>query len=152
MERFDRSDDLAKFIVHAVREALGVLVETHVIDHREFQKVVSAGAADLYIGHWGADFPDPASFFELFQSSSRLNYTGWSNSEYDKNVALAAATMDPALRAKAYAEAEQLLLERDVAIYPLYYVKNTALVGKRLKSFSISPLNYLFIKDVVLSE
>jgi ABC-type oligopeptide transport system substrate-binding subunit len=106
----------------------------------------------MYIGQWGADFPDPANFFELFQTSSRLNYTGWSNSEYDKAVTLAAGTMDSAKRDKAYGEAERLLLERDVAIYPLFYRKNTALAGKRLKSLSISPLNYLFIKDVLLGE
>jgi ABC-type oligopeptide transport system substrate-binding subunit len=60
--------------------------------------------------------------------------------------------MDGEKRAKAYAEAERILLERDVVIYPLYYRKNTAVVGRRLNRFSISPLNYLFLKDVDLAE
>jgi ABC-type oligopeptide transport system substrate-binding subunit len=152
MERFDRADELAKFAVHSFRESLGVLVETHVLEHAEFQKILASGKMDLFIGQWGADFPDPATFFELFESGSRLNYTGWKNTEYDRAVAAGAMMMDADRRARAYSDAEQLLLERDVAIYPLYYAKNTALTGRRVKAFSISPLNYLFIKDLVLGD
>jgi oligopeptide transport system substrate-binding protein len=152
MQRADRAEDLTRFLVHDIRENLGIVVEPHVLEQAAYRKLLSEGKADLYIGTWGADFPDPANFFELFQSSSRLNYTGWRNSEFDAQVARGATTMDPTQRARAYSEAERLLLERDVAIYPLFYRRNTVQAGRRLKSLMISPLNYLFIKDVALGD
>jgi hypothetical protein len=37
-------------------------------------------------------------------------------------------------------------------ILPLFYQRNTALLGPKIDRFNISPLNYLFIKDVTLKR
>lgn len=84
-------------------------------------------------GGWIADWRDAANFLQLFESNSPLNYSFWSDPDFD-------ALMQRADRAEGIArqqlllEAEQRLLDAQVII-PLYYYVSRHLVKSNVQGF-----------------
>ncbi|MCM2276987.1 MAG: peptide ABC transporter substrate-binding protein [Oligoflexia bacterium] len=149
VERFDGAEVLARFLSKNIEERLGIPVEYRFPASGESLR---SAKTDLFVAHWGADYPDAENFLSVFAKGSGSNYTAWTSPEFDATLARAQASSDAGERLLAYSEAERLLLEKEVAIVPLFYRKNTVLLGGRVQRFSISPLNYLFFKDVAIRE
>ncbi|KXU35837.1 ABC transporter substrate-binding protein [Cephaloticoccus primus] len=80
---------------------------------------------------WAGDYLDPASFLEIFSSTSGNNHTGWSSQEYDSLLYRAARTADPAARYALLARAEEILLQ-ELPIIPIYYAATVRLVHPSL--------------------
>ncbi len=152
VERFDGAEAMAAYLAKSLREKLGIELEPRVGSSAEFQQALNSGQTAIFVNHWGADFPDAANFFEVFSSGSGTVYTGWKSPEYDRYMEQARATLDQPSRLVAYAAAEKILLERDIVVLPLFYRKNAVLLGERVGSFQISPLNYLFFKQIRLKQ
>ena len=148
VEKFDGGEALGEWLAFTLREKLGVAVTARVASAQEFQAAIKGHKADLFVGHWGADFPDASNFLEVFGSKSGTNPTGWKSSAYDALLAKAASTTDSAARLAVLAQAEKILVVDDVVILPLFYRKNAVLLGPKVKSFELSPLNYLFFKNL----
>lgn len=150
VEKFDGAEVFAEFLTRSFKDKLGIELRAKVAGPAEFQKTLKEGKADLFVNHWGADYPDPNNFFEVFTSTSGTNSTGWKNAQYDGHVARAKSSLDSGERLMAYTEAERILVRNEAVIVPLFYRKNAVLVGPRLQRFEISPLNYLFLKKLQL--
>ena len=150
VERMDGGEALSNLIVKSLQEKLGVTAEAHTGSPSEFLSALKAGDADLFVRHWGADYPEPSNFLEVFESESGNNFTGWKSPEYDRLLGRARDAADTKQRVDAYLQAEHLLLQKETVIVPLFRRRNTVLIGPRVKDFSISPLNYLFLKGVSL--
>ena len=56
----------------------------------------------------------------LYRSDSELNVGGYAESAFDAAVDQGGAFTDPADRARAYRQAERILVEIDAAVFPLY--------------------------------
>jgi peptide/nickel transport system substrate-binding protein/oligopeptide transport system substrate-binding protein len=71
---------------------------------------VRSGAADLYLGDWYADYPDPENFtFPLFHSSNRGpggNYAFLADSSLDAAMERARSTPDTAEKARLSREVD----------------------------------------------
>jgi len=94
---------------------------------------------------WGADYPDPDNFMNLFTSYSGNNNTKWQNPIYDKLIQKGAVTRDPAVRQKIYDKAQKILLEEDVAIMPLFQESIALLISKRTRPW-LNAMNVLYLK------
>lgn len=149
VEKFDGAQKMADFISRSLSDKLGIRVESHLGMPAELGKPLSD--ASLILTHWGADYPDATNFLEVFERSSGTNYTGWSDAEFDSALERARQASDAGERLVAISAAEKLLVEREALILPLFYKKNTVLLGKRVRQFGISPLNYLFLKGVAMN-
>jgi oligopeptide transport system substrate-binding protein len=147
VEKFDGADRLANLLLRNLAEKLGVNAETRVGSPAEYQRALAQGKADLFVRHWGADYPDPSNFLEVFASKSGNNATGWKSSDYDGFLEQARDAVAPQDRISAFLRAEQLLVQKEAVIVPLFYRRNIALLGPRVQELKISPLNYLFLKD-----
>ncbi|MCM2323313.1 MAG: peptide ABC transporter substrate-binding protein [Oligoflexia bacterium] len=145
MERFDGAEQLGRFLSKSFLERLGVTVDFRFPDRGESFKTVET---DLFVAHWGADYPDAENFLGVFSRGNGNEYTRWKSEDYDRILERARSASDAGARLQAYAEAEKFLLQRETVIVPLFYSKNTVLLSDRVKRFSISPLNYLFFKAV----
>lgn len=152
VERFDGADALGGEIAREIREKLGIEVQHRVSDPKEYQSAIKSDSAAMYLGHWGADYPDAINFLEVFKSDSGTNSTGWNNARYDQWISDASRSADPKERQLKLAMAEELLISQESVVLPLFYRKNTVLLGQKIKEFRISPLNYLFLKDVSLAK
>lgn len=88
---------------------------------------------------WFADYVDPMTFIDVFQSDNGNNYTGWKNEKYDDLVNQAKKTNDQVVRMKLMHEAENMLMDEAVMV-PLYQYRGTWAVKPNLKGFVRTPL------------
>jgi len=94
---------------------------------------------------WGADYPDPDTFLALFTCLSGNNFTGLCSATYDEAIRSGGRSLDPHTRAEAYAKAEKILLEEQVAIVPLFRQRNIRLVSPRVGNFYVNLMgDFLF--------
>lgn len=139
------SDQTHKLVAEKVqsfwRDNLGVRV---VLENREwkvFLKELQSDPPPVFRLGWGADFPDPDNFMNLFTSYSENNKTGWANPRYDARVEQAAREPDPAERQRLYDEAQRLLCEEDAPIVPLFVTAANFVVSPRLSGFRPSAMD-----------
>jgi len=101
---------------------------------------------------WGADYPDPDNFMNLFTSTSGNNRTRWRNDRYDELIRSAASDPEPVRRQAAYDEAQKILLEDDVAIMPLFVATQNWAVKPYVRGLRLNALELLYLKNVHLER
>ncbi len=76
---------------------------------------------ELSRSSWLGDYNDPNTFLDLFIGNGGNNRTGWTNAGYDQLIASAAAEPDPATRNQMLQRAEQILVEKECPVIPVYH-------------------------------
>jgi len=99
---------------------------------------------------WGADYPDPNNFLDLFTSTSGNNNTHWKNKTYDGLILAGAKSQSPRERQAIYKEAQKLLLEEETAIIPLFQETIEMVVKPYVKHFTIDALEYPRVQDATI--
>ena len=76
----------------------------------------------LWRGGWCLDIPDAHNFlYEVFHSGSGNNHTAFANAEFDALVDQAMRETDTNVRRDLYIQADQILVNTEAAIIPLWY-------------------------------
>lgn len=126
-----------------------------VLDNQEWKMYLKALQLDtpaLFRLGWGADYPDPDNFMNLFTSSSGNNHSRWKNPRYDQLIEQGAREADPQKRQAIYDEAQRLLCEIDVPIVSLFDVTANYLVAPRLREIDYNALAFIYWKAIRLKE
>ncbi|WP_246026510.1 peptide ABC transporter substrate-binding protein [Oleiharenicola lentus] len=100
---------------------------------------------------WIGDFVDPVTFLDLFVSTGGNNWTGWASADYDRFIAQAAATPDPAARREIFQQAEILLLEQ-APVAPVFFGTRAYLIHSSVKGWEPSLLGLHQYKRVYLQK
>jgi len=88
-----------------------------------------AGDYELGDGGWIGDYNDAYNFLFLGESTSiPMNYSRYTNPDYDALVEEANRTLDPEERGRMLAEAEQIFID-DMPVIPVVFYVNKALVN-----------------------
>ena len=113
----NRRGELSR-VAQAVQQdlaAVGVQVRIVERDAPAVRAAVRSGAADLYLGDWYADYPDPENFtFPLFHTSNRGpggNYAFLADSALDAAMERARSTPDTAEKARLSREVDARVFE-----------------------------------------
>ncbi|MEO1040457.1 MAG: peptide ABC transporter substrate-binding protein [Pseudomonadota bacterium] len=106
-----------------------VSVEIAQVETQIHYSNLRASDYELGDGGWIGDYNDAYNFLFLAETGSiPMNYSRWSDADYDALVEEANRTLDPEERGRMLAEAEQMML--DSAPYmPIVYYVNKALVS-----------------------
>lgn len=94
---------------------------------------------DIAYAGWGPDYPDPLTFLENFATDAPFNWSAYSNSVYDELIAKAKNNVDLAARWKDLQEAERVLFEDDVVLFPMYQSGAALLVNPYVKDYVTHP-------------
>jgi oligopeptide transport system substrate-binding protein len=129
---------------------LGVTVKLSSQEWKVYLKQLATKAPAIYRMGWGADYPDPATFMDLFTCGSGNNFTGFCSPVYDKNVQQAGVLSDIAARQKLYSEAQKIFLEEQVGIIPLFQEQNMHLVSQRVSNFKADLIGDFFFEQLRL--
>ncbi|PGL70303.1 peptide ABC transporter substrate-binding protein [Bacillus sp. AFS055030] len=106
------------------------------------------GNYDLSLDTWGADYPDPTTYLELFTSKSALNVLNYQNAQYDQFVQKAntISLQNESERTQLLHNAEDLLLD-DAAIAPVYQAGYVYLQKSNVKNIKVRPfVGYFYYK------
>jgi oligopeptide transport system substrate-binding protein len=116
-----------------------VEVTVSVRDTQLHYDAMRAGDFQAAASGWVADFDDPYAYLLQWESrAGEVNYSRWSNPEYDTLVASALITVDAASRADLFGRAEQLVLD-DAPMTPVFVQNNKPLVGERVEGWVTNP-------------
>jgi len=100
---------------------------------------------------WIADYADPSTFLGTMVTGGGNNWAGWSNPDYDRLIAAAAATGDNARRYELFQQAEAILLEQ-APVVPLFYGEQPYLIRPWVRNWPESKLGFVRFTNVYLQE
>jgi len=134
------------------RKNLGVRVELDSMEWKAYLSMLEEDPPQLFRLGWGADFPDPDNFMNLFKSTSGNNHTNWQNQGYDRLIEDAAKETEPAIRKMLYDKAQSILLVEDCVIIPLFFSSQVYLVQKNIDGLKINPLDILYFSTLKITD
>jgi len=106
-----------------------------------FAYLRDGGDFDVARAGWLADYPDAQNFLALGRSDNlALNYSHWSNKQYDSLLAEAESARDPNQRAELLTKAETILLH-EAPLAPLMFPQSKNLVSKRVGGWEPNALD-----------
>lgn len=127
---------------------LGVTVELDNMEWKVYLKRLREDPPSIFRLGWGADYPDPDNFMNLFTGTSGNNHTRWKNADYDRLIAEAASEPDEARRIALYDEAQQILTEEEVPIMPLFFAAQNLLIKPSVQGLEVNAMDLLYLKKV----
>ncbi len=145
-----RNRVIAEFLQRQWKAHLNVSIEFESQEWKVFLSRLHLDPPPLYRLGWGADFPDPDNFMNLFLSNSGNNHLRWSNRRYDELVALGPGIRDPLKRQAIYDEAQRILTETDAAIIPLFFRVQNLLLKPYVRGLEMNSMELLYLKRLWL--
>lgn len=113
---------IAEAIAQMWKDNLGVQVQVTNQEWKVYLKTLTTDSPQIYRLGWCFDYPDANNFDrEVFRSDSGQNNTHGKDPAYDKLVDQAALETDLSKRTDIYAQAEDLLVNKDAFIAPIYW-------------------------------
>ncbi len=151
---FDTRDDnkvIAERLQSQWKKNLGVDVRAQNEDWKVYLNRLKSDVPPMFRLGWGADYPDPDNFLNLFTSYSGNNYTQWKNKEYDALIEQAAGESSLPKRLALYKKAQVLLTEKDTVIIPLFVDALNVLVSPTVKGLELNAMDNLHLKNVQMN-
>lgn len=142
----------ARLVMEAVQDQLKRNLNVHVDlvnqEWKVYLRTLRRDAPPMFRSSWGADYPDPETFANIFTSRNGNNDTAFKNPEYDRIVYQAAGTASPEARAALYKKADHLLCKEQAAIACIYLATQNTMTKPWVHGIGINPLDLQFFKDV----
>jgi oligopeptide transport system substrate-binding protein len=143
---------IAQFVQAQWKEHLQLEVSLEDQEWKVYLKKLDVDPPPVFRLGWGADFPDPDNFMNLFISTSGNNRLRWNNERYDRLIGQGAAEQNLETRQAIYDEAQTLLTETDSAIISLFVAAQNVLVKPYVQNIGLNAMEWLYLKRVRLTE
>ena len=122
-------------------KAIGVNVTPNGSETKIVYNNLRAQNFDVGWAGWLADFPDASNYLYLAETSSdEMNYSKYSNAQYDQLNLDADSEVDAVKRADILSRAEQMMLDESPMI-PVYFAVSRNMVAPYVKGWEDSPTN-----------
>ena len=142
---------IAEFIQAQWKEHLEVAVQFESVEWKVLLNKFKVDTPQIFRLGWGADFPDPDNFMNLFTSTSGNNQMNWGNARYDELIAQGASEQDPARRQAIYDEAQEILTLSDTPMISLFGLTQNMLVKPHVLGLEINSMEILYLKKIRLA-
>ena len=143
----------AKLACEAIQDALksnlGIKVNLIAKEWKVYLYELKNNPPHLFRASWGADYYDPQTFMDVFESASGNNYTNWGSKKYDDIVSKASQELDKDKRAKLYKQALNIL-DDECPISPLYFATQNILAKPWVHNLAFNALDLQFFKNVYI--
>ncbi len=133
-----------ELIAEAVKKMwaeLGVTLEIHYYTAAELILRADNGQFEIMKSSWLCDYRDPSAMLEIFSSKNNMNYSKWTDSQYEKDLTAARKETDANKRYDLFYKCEKLLFE-EAAVCPIYFADDIYLQSENLKNVIVSPFGY----------
>lgn len=141
---------LAETLQALWKKELNITIKINAMEWKNFLTQLRDDPPPLFRLNWGADYPDPDTFMQLFSSQNQNNYGHWSNAKYDELIKTAAASTNLDLRRKLYTEAEYLISQDEIGIIPLYIDSQVIFKRSYVTGLKVNPMDIVFLDKVSL--
>jgi len=111
---------LAGYVQRQWAALLGVTVTLQSLPWEAYRAQVLTGQCQVWRGGWMADYGEAYNWLHDALALERSSFGGWTHAAYEDLVGQAAAEQDPQARTALYRQAEQVLVETEAIVIPLY--------------------------------
>ena len=143
---------IAENIQAQLKRNLNIHLELDNQEWKTYLKKLSLEKTQIFRLGWIADYPDADNFINLMASFSENNHTGWGHEVFDNLVLKAMALPDGSERKALYDRAQEILLEKEVPVFPLFSGINHQLISSRVKKYPLNVMSYVLFKTVELKD
>ncbi len=140
---------IAEVVQQMWKENLGIQIELENVEWKAYQSRRKNRNYDIARAEWVADYVDPASFLEVWQSGGGNNHAGWTSAEYDRLLKAASQELDSDQRLTYFILAETVLMN-DLPIIPLLFLPSKSLIQPSVKGWKASILDHHPYKHISL--
>ena len=128
--------------IQAMLKEIGIDMEIQQMDPASWRQARAEGNIPLHLGNWWADIPDPDNYMYtlLHSSQNPLRSLHYVNPKVDELIMKARGLSDMNERIKLYKEAEKIAIYEDVALIPLFHIKEYYIVQPHVKNVKFTPL------------
>lgn len=146
----------ARLVVEAIqaelKENLNIRVNLINQEWKVYLTTLRENPPPVYRGSWGADFPDPETFMNLWTRFNGNNHTNWDDPEYDRLVGNASAEQNPEKRANLYRQADSFLCKQKAPIVATFLSTQNVMVKPWVKGMEFNALDLQFFKEVSIEK
>jgi oligopeptide transport system substrate-binding protein len=134
-------DKIAQAVGQMWRSNLGVSVTYKGLERGSFGTTRRVDRNfDIARGGWYGDYPDPTTWLDLLRSTDGNNDGKFSSKAYDELLARSDAEADPAARFAILKEAENMVVNEELPIIPLYqYADGYMYDAKKIQGAELNP-------------
>ena len=130
----DRHKQEGDYLISVFKQKLGVTLQVDYKEWKQFLQDQSTLNFEMQSGEmWSADYNDPMTFMDMWETPAAATTNGFSDPNYDKLIEEAKVEKDQTKRIALFKQAEQLLLIKDAAIAPTYSTNESIFVAKYVK-------------------
>jgi oligopeptide transport system substrate-binding protein len=131
--------DTATFLQSQFEDNLGAKIDVKIQPFDRKLELESNGEFQLSYQGWGADYNDPMTFLDLWETDSTFNTGHYSNERYDQLIQQAKTETNQDKRMDLMLEAERLLIEEDAGCAPMIFEGEVRLIEPYIKDFVYQP-------------
>lgn len=142
---------LMEAVQDQLKRNLNVRVNLQNMEWKMFLGTLHHDPPPIFFSTWGADFPDPDTFANLFTSTNGNNDIRFSNAEYDRLIAAAETEQDPAKRSNLYHLSDHLLCIQQAGLAPILQSAQNIMVKPWVHGISENALDLQFFGDVYIA-
>ena len=130
--------------------SLGLRIELENYDWKTYINLLSTNAPQIFRFGWLAPILDPMIHLLAFTSNNPNNYTGWSNSHYDRLVHDIGTESSGPKREIKIKTAQKILLEEEAIVIPIYHYAQTHVVSSNILNFQVNPFGIIYFNELQL--
>lgn len=143
---------IAEYVQNQWKEHLNVDIQFESMEWKTLLNKFKVDTPQIFRLGWGADFPDPDNFMNLFTSASGNNHMHWGNSLYDELIGQGASERDPVKRQAIYDKAQEILTQVGVPIISLFGLTQNMLVKPYVLGLETNSMEILYLKKIRLEN
>lgn len=140
----DNHKKIGEALQNMWQEQLGVTVTLNNQDWNVFLENRKEGNYQISRNGWIADYNDPCSFLDMWYTDGGNNDAQYSNPDYDAKIDEAKATAVQEERMAAFHEAEDILMDQDNVLVPIYFYTQKYMLADDIEGMYYTPLGYFF--------
>ncbi len=136
---FNQTDShlmVAQIVQALLKRELNINIVLKTVEWKVYLSELRTDPPHMYRMGWGADYPDPDNFMNLFTAASGNNFTRWSDQTYDRLVTTASINPDTVTRRRDYDRLQEMLLVDAAVIVPLFFTSENTVYAKNVEGFS----------------
>jgi oligopeptide transport system substrate-binding protein len=130
----DKHKEEGDYLINLFKTKLGVTLQ---VDYKEWKQFLTDEqnlAYEMQSGqNWSADYDDPMTFMDMWETPAASTQNGYSDPAYDKLIEAAKVEKDQTKRLNDFEQAEELLINKDAAIAPTYSMGQSIFLAKYVK-------------------
>ncbi len=146
-----RNQTIMEFLQSVVKDRYRWKMKIDIMDWKAHYAKLKVNVDEVYRFGWQNPVSDPYVMYQVLQSNSSNNYTGWSNPEYDQLVNQLRQETAQVKKVKLIEKIEGILLQ-EAPVVPLLHQVLRFANSKRVQGFRANSFGVILFREIRLAK